>query len=169
MKRHTEKLWFTPEDREKTLEKIKRKKEKEAEEEVKKALVEPEAKDEAEPNRKRKKAGEIKAEAPKEEGKLPAGIEMVDCGGKGDCGFTALGWIKQTIEARKNGTGRPDPTNMNKMKKIGKMVKQKLMFWTTKHEGQWESGWRANQSASMEVEGGFPPKTAKEWIQAVDK
>ena len=77
VKRHTEKLWFTPEDREKTLEKIKKKKEKEAEEERKAALGEPEAKDDAEPDKKRKKAREMAApaEVPTGVGKLPIGVE----------------------------------------------------------------------------------------------
>ena len=63
---------------------------------------------------------------------------------------------------------KPDATDMGKMEKMRKALKQKLVIWATEHEGQWEKGWRANESALMEVEGGCPPKTPKEWLVAVE-
>lgn len=54
-------------------------------------------------------------------GGLPAGVEAVDCGGKGDCGYRPLSFIKQTIEARKNWKKtKPDAADMGKMENMGK-------------------------------------------------
>ena len=119
VKRHTEKLWFTPEDREKTVEKLKRKEEKAEEAQKKEADAQPaESKDDAEPKLKRSKPGEMAAPARIPRGGLPVGVEAVDCGGKGNCGYRALSFIKQTIEARKNRKKtKPDATDMGKMRK----------------------------------------------------
>ena len=42
-------------------------------------------------------------------GDLPEGLVEIECGGKGDCGYRALGYLRAMLDARKAGKRLPDP------------------------------------------------------------
>jgi hypothetical protein len=98
--------------------------------------------------------------------KGPDGVELVDLGGKGDCGYRALA---AGIAEVNGGDGTVRKLKASSVDVLTKSVRARMLAQLKATRKSWEAGWKPSPWATTTTEAGKPATTVEEFLLTVER